>query len=245
MRDRAWHQRLAGRPLHRRGAHQERGDHEDQPDAGVGAERVPGEYGGQRAWASRARPEPAPVDVVGEGAAVQPEDDERHQLDEADGADREVRAGQRVDLERDRDVADHRAEVEDGAGDEQQPEVAGGPPRSEVHAQPAQAIRPAHRPVTTRNDDTRSGRRHERFRRRASGGDDDGRADRGEVPQRDGVAVRWRTQPCDSGVPSWAVVCTGAPSSTGMAWKPIAPPASPWVKRTKYSIVPEPSIPAA
>ena len=31
-----------------------------------------------------------------------------------------------------------------------------------------------------------------------------------------------RMQPCDSGVPSWATVCTGLPSSTGMSWKPIA-----------------------
>ena len=83
--------------------------------------------------------QPAPVDVVGERAAVQPEDDDRHELDEADRADREVGAGQRVDLVGHRDVADHRAEVEDRAGEEQQPEVTGGAQRRGVHPQRAQA----------------------------------------------------------------------------------------------------------
>ena len=86
----------------------------------------------------------APVDVVGQRAAVQAEDDQRHQLDEADRADREVGAGQRVDLVGDRDVADHRAEVEDRAGVEQQPEVARGAQRGEVHAQRAEPLTPGH-----------------------------------------------------------------------------------------------------
>ncbi len=51
-------------------------------------------------------------------------------------------------------------------------------------------------------------------------------------------------QPCESGVPSWATVCTGSPSSTGMSWKPIAA-LSPSVKRTKYFIVPESLMPHA
>ena len=38
---------------------------------------------------------------------------------------------------------------------------------------------------------------------------------------------RWRMQPCDCGVPSSATLCTGAPSSIGMSWKPIAAPWSP------------------
>ena len=87
----------------------------------------------------------APVDVVGQRAAVQAEDDQRHQLDQADRADREVGAGQRVDLERDGDVGDHRAEVEDRAGDEQQPEVARLAQRRDVHPQRAQPVTPASR----------------------------------------------------------------------------------------------------
>ena len=42
----------------------------------------------QHSWASPgADQQPAPVDVVGQRAAVQAEDDERHQLDEPDRAD--------------------------------------------------------------------------------------------------------------------------------------------------------------
>ena len=55
---------------------------------------------------------------------------------------------------------------------------------------------------------------------------------------------RCRMQPCESGVPSWDGRCTSFPSYTGMSWKPIAA-ASPWVNRTKYLIVPEPSTPHA
>ncbi len=47
-----------------------------------------------------------------------------------------------------------------------------------------------------------------------------------------------------AGVPSSSRVCTGAPSSTGMSWKPMAA-FSPWVKRTMYLIVPESSTPTA
>ncbi len=39
--------------------------------------------------------------------------------------------------------------------------------------------------------------------------------------------VACRMQPWDCGVPSWAIVCTRSPSSTGIEWKPIAAPVSP------------------
>ena len=57
-------------------------------------------------------------------------------------------------------------------------------------------------------------------------------------------AVRCRMHPCESGVPSWARVCTLAPSSTGMSWKPIAA-VLPCAKRTNHLIDPESSIPQA
>ena len=78
-----------------------------------------------------------------------------------------------------------------------------------------------------------------------SGGDVDLGADRGELPQRDGVvtlltdaAVRLRRA-------QLSTVCTSSPLSIGMSWKPMAAPLVPSVKRTKYSIVPESSIPHA
>ncbi len=58
-------------------------------------------------------------------------------------------------------------------------------------------------------------------------------------------AVRCRMQPWEVGVPSSSTVCTRSPSSTGMSWKPMAAPVSPWVKRTKYFMVPESSMPIA
>ena len=77
--------------------------------------------------------------------AVQAEDEERDELGDAEGADREVGAGELVELVGDGDVGDHPAEVEDGAGGEQQPEVARGAQRGDVHAQRAHTVHPGHR----------------------------------------------------------------------------------------------------
>ena len=52
--------------------------------------------------ARRHQGELAPVHRVGERAAVQAERDQRHQREQADQADRERRAGDRIDLDRDR-----------------------------------------------------------------------------------------------------------------------------------------------
>ncbi len=54
----------------------------------------------------------------------------------------------------------------------------------------------------------------------------------------------WRMQPWESGVPSWARVCTGVPPATGMSWKPMAA-LSPRVNRTNHFMVPESSMPQA
>ena len=85
------------------------------------------------------------VDVVGERAAVQTEDDQRDQLDQADGADREVGVGELVDLEGDGDVGHHPAEVEDRPGDQEQAEVTMLPERPEVHPERAKTRPPPHR----------------------------------------------------------------------------------------------------
>jgi hypothetical protein len=57
-------------------------------------------------------------------------------------------------------------------------------------------------------------------------------------------AVRWRMQPCDKGMPSSAIVCTGAPSSSGIEWKPMAA-LGPSANRTNHRMLPESSIPQA
>ncbi len=54
-----------------------------------------------------------------------------------------------------------------------------------------------------------------------------------------------RMHPCDRGVPSWALVCSGWSWLVGIEWKPIAAPVGPWVKRTKYCMTPESSTPTA
>ena len=82
--------------------------------------------------------------MVGERAAVQAEDDQRDQLDEADGADREVGVGELVDLVGDGDVGHHPAEVEDRAGDQEQAEVTMLPERPHVHPERAQTCPPTH-----------------------------------------------------------------------------------------------------
>ena len=120
-------QRLTARALQRLRHRQQRPDGVDGPQARAGQGRVDQQQRGQRhlgdAGAHQHRPT---VDVVGQRPAVQPEHQQRQQLDEPHQADREARAGELVELERQRDVADHPAEVEHRAGTEQQPEVARG-----------------------------------------------------------------------------------------------------------------------
>ena len=80
---------------------------------------------------------PAAVDGVGERAAVQPEDDERDQLDEAEDPHEHERPGQLLHLVRDRDVGDHRAQPGDGPAGEEQSVLTGRAQRRRVDAQAA------------------------------------------------------------------------------------------------------------
>ena len=67
--------------------------------------------------------QPAPVHRVGDRAAEQPEDDQRHQRHDRGDADQQRRAGQRVDLERDGDQRHLLAEHRGRDAPEQPPEV--------------------------------------------------------------------------------------------------------------------------
>ena len=66
--------------------------------------------------------EDAPIDAVGERAAVQAEDDQGDQLHQADETHRDEGVGELGDLEGDGDVGDHGAERRDQASDEEPPE---------------------------------------------------------------------------------------------------------------------------
>ena len=92
--------------------------------------------------------EPAPVVRVGERAAEQRSREQRHDLGQAEQADGERRAGELVDLERQRDGGEHRAGERDPlAGDEQaevavplqRPDVDRDGPQQPAHGAPAYA----------------------------------------------------------------------------------------------------------
>ena len=82
--------------------------------------------------------------MVGQRSAVQAEEDQRDQLHQADRTDREVGVRELVDLEGDGDVGHHPAEVEDGAGDQEQAEVTVLPERTDIHSERAQTCPPSH-----------------------------------------------------------------------------------------------------
>lgn len=120
--------------------------------------------------------DPAPVHGIGERPAVQPEDHQRHQLHRPHRADRERRAGEVLDLERQRDEGHEAAEVRDQPLDPQQPEVGRGTPRREVRQQGAEPRRgrrggEAGGASVTKGHDRYSGvLRANRFPRRPYGG---------------------------------------------------------------------------
>ena len=95
------------------------------------------------------------VERVRQRAAHQRHGQDRHELADAQRADRERRAGQVVHLERQRDERDHRAEERDELPEEQQPELAAAQ-RGEVEEQAAHG-----RPV--QQDGVSSGRSPGRY----------------------------------------------------------------------------------
>jgi hypothetical protein len=100
-------------------------DEVERPDVRVGEGRVERMSAAVSTTLGQAGADedPAPVGVVGQRAAPQAEDDERHEFDDAEDTDGEVAAGEVIELPREGDVGDHAAEVEDGAGQEESPEV--------------------------------------------------------------------------------------------------------------------------
>jgi len=80
----------------------------------------------------------AAIHVIRQRAAVQAEDDEWRDRHQAHRADREVRSGQLVQLERQRYITDHATEHEHRARDHQDPEVAGATPGGQIDTEPGQ-----------------------------------------------------------------------------------------------------------
>jgi hypothetical protein len=76
---------------------------------------------------------------VGERAADQRGHEQRRQLRDPEQTDHERRARQVVDLERDRDVRDHRARERHRLARVEQPELAVAAQRADVNRQRAQA----------------------------------------------------------------------------------------------------------
>ena len=117
--DRAGQQRLLARPLQCPGRHEEGRHDEEHPDVRLvakGVERHLGRTGADQHLLA--------VHMVGERASPQARDEQRHEFDDADQADHRVRAGQCVDLPRDRHIGDRLPECEDGAGQNHEAEVA-------------------------------------------------------------------------------------------------------------------------
>jgi hypothetical protein len=115
-------------------------------EGGVPDER--GRHGHQRELAQQHQT-PA-IDDVGERPAQQAERQHRDELGQAEQPDRKRRAGQRVDLVRDRHERQHRAEEGRELPEEEQPEVAVAPQRADVDDRVAQgAPGEAHRPSDT------------------------------------------------------------------------------------------------
>jgi hypothetical protein len=133
-------------------------DERQQVDAGdwwLGHEREQGQPHRDDREADLGRDEePPPVHGIGDRAAAQREHEDREQLDQRQGADREDLAGQDVDLVRQHDHRDHPAGGADGLAGPEQPEVAVQAERGRVDDQGAEAAaagrgRGGHRPPSS------------------------------------------------------------------------------------------------
>ena len=116
-------------------------DHVEEPDRDfVERER----RGRQRARAHHQRDlveqqQPAPVEAVGDRAAEEREDDQRRELDRAEQARQERRAGLRVELERQRDERGLGAEPGDEVARDEESQVARLAQRGDVNGEARQA----------------------------------------------------------------------------------------------------------
>ena len=145
MLDGARHQRLARRPLQGLSGGEQRADGVQRPDLRRRQEGVHHQQRGEDDLRGPGGHEhDAAVEVVCQRASPEAEHDQRNQLDDAERANGEVRTRQLVELVGHSDVRDHPAQVEDGPGPEEQPEVARLTQRRRVDADPSESLLPAH-----------------------------------------------------------------------------------------------------
>ena len=132
----------------------------------------------------------------------------------------------------------HRRRSGDGTGAAAADAAATADAVAAEHRPPASAVR---RRRTGSSSTPAATTHRDAGRRQLDGGsgtyDDDLGAERREVPQRDRVGRRWRMQPCDCGVPSWALALHEVAVLDGDVVEADRGAGRPWVKRTKYCIV--------
>ena len=109
------------------------GDDEQHPELRVRQEAVEEQHPGRGHHPELAQEHhAAAVDRIGERAADEGHDEDRHELGEGDQADRERGAGELERLEGHGHERDHRPEKRDRLAEEEQPEVSVPPQRAEV-----------------------------------------------------------------------------------------------------------------
>ena len=160
--ERRHHRRPRG-PVDGRRARRDRGDDEEDRDrrrpggrADDQAERR------QRLHELRGEQQATAIHPVGERAAEQGDDDERHELDEPDQTDEERRSGEDEHLVRERDQRHLGPDPGDDPADREQAEIARVAKRARVHGDAAQA---AHRPAAEGRHARRSWHSHAARRR--------------------------------------------------------------------------------
>ena len=116
----------------------------------------------QRLHELRGEQQATAIHPVGERAAEQGDDDERHELDEPDQTDEERRSGQDEHLVRERDQRHLGPDAGDDPADREQAEIARVAKRARVHGDAAQA---AHRPAAEGRHARRSWHSHTARRR--------------------------------------------------------------------------------
>ena len=131
--DEARRQRVERRPQEAAEAGRERLDDEEHPDLRARQQGVHEQHGrAQRHPELRDPHHPPPVDRVRERTADDRRQEQRHERDEREQADHGRRAGQVVDLVRDGDERDLRAEERDGEPEPEQAVLAVPAERAEV-----------------------------------------------------------------------------------------------------------------
>ena len=161
-RDQPRDRRRTGRLVHRGEPSRDEGHREEQPErrAGVEGDDHQGQAARREAGLGHEQEAP-PVDRIGHRAGPQREDEDRDELGEGQGADRQGRVGLDVDLVGQRDPGDLGAHPGHHLAAPEEPVVTVLPERRGVDEQAAET--PAHRPGRLRA--CRTGRRSRPVRR--------------------------------------------------------------------------------